>query len=90
MNYSKDLPSMININSEIGVAAALEAKRLSEKYAKDYFTCDDVVTIIGIGKNNARQLFCSSNFPTIEIGNRKVVSALAFALWSLQDSERYM
>ena len=56
MNYTKDLLGMINLNSEIGVAAALEARRLSEKYAKDYFTCDDVVSIIGIGKNNARQL----------------------------------
>lgn len=33
MNYKQDTT---NINSEFGVAAALEARRLSEKYGKDY------------------------------------------------------
>ena len=79
----------VNIISEFGVAAALEAKRLSEKYGKDYLNCDDLVYIMGIGKNNARQLLNSSNFPTIEVGNRKVVSVIAFALWSLQSSDNY-
>ena len=81
MSYRQDIS---NINSEFGVAAALEARRLSEKYGKDYLNCDDLVSIIGIGKNNARQLFNSSNFPTVEIGNRKVVSVIAFAFWSLK------
>jgi hypothetical protein len=86
MSYRQDIS---NINSEFGVAAALEARRLSEKYGKDYLNCDDLVSIMGIGKNNARQLFNSSNFPTVEIGNLKVVSVIAFALWSLQDSNSY-
>ena len=77
---------LLNIKSEFGVAAALEARRLAEKYGKDYLNCDDLVSIMGVGKNNARQLLNSSNFPTVEIGNRKVVSVIAFALWSLQDS----
>ena len=86
MNYLQD---MININGKFGVAAALEAKRLAEKYGKDYLNCDDLVSIMGIGKNNARQLFNSSAFPTIEVGNRKVVSVIAFALWSLKDDDSY-
>jgi hypothetical protein len=86
MSYKQDIS---NINSEFGVAAALEARRLSEKYEKDYLNCDDLVSIMGIGKNNARQLINSSSFPTVEIGNRKVVSVIAFALWSLQDSDNY-
>ena len=73
----------ININSELGVAVALEARRISEKYGKDYLNCDDMVLIMGIGKNNARQLLNSSDFPTIEVGNRKIVSVIAFAFWSL-------
>ena len=81
---------ILNVNSEFGVAAALEAKRLSEKYEKDYLNCDDIVSIMGIGKNNARQLLNSTTFPTIEVGNRKVVSVIAFALWSLQDSDNYV
>jgi len=86
MTYEQDI---VNINSEFGVAAALEARRLAEKYGKDYLNCDDLVSIIGIGKNNARQLLNSTTFPTIEIGNRKVVSVIAFALWSLQDNYKY-
>jgi len=80
----------LNLNSDYGVAAALEARRLAEKYGKDYLSCDDLVSIMGIGKNNARQLFNNSTFPTIAIGNRKVVSVVAFALWSLQDSDKYV
>jgi hypothetical protein len=79
-----------NIKSEYGVAAALEARRLAEKYNKDYLDCDDLVSIMRIGKNNVRQLLNSSNFPTIEVGNRKVVSVIAFALWSIQDDRQYV
>ena len=78
------MKDMYNIRSELGVAAAIEARRLSEKYGKDFFDCEDLVSIVGVGKNNIRQLLNSESFPTIEIGNRKVVSVLAFALWSLQ------
>jgi hypothetical protein len=74
---------ILNINSETGVAAALEAKRLSEKYDKDYFSCDDLIKILGVGKNNIRQLLNSDAFPTVEIGNRRVVSVIAFSMWSL-------
>jgi len=76
--------SIININSELGVAAAIEARRLAEKYGKDFLDCNDLVQIMSVGKNNIRQLMNSESFPTVEIGNRKVVSAIAFALWALQ------
>ena len=86
MNHGQDI---MNISSEVGVAAALEARRLAEKYSKDYLNCDDLVSIMGIGKNNARQLLNSSSFPTIVAGNRKVVSVIAFALWSLQEGYKH-
>jgi len=76
----------LNINSELGVAAALEAKRLSDKYGKDFFDCEDLVAIMGVGRNNIRQLFNSDGFPSQELGNRKVISAIAFALWSLRNN----
>ncbi len=76
---------VINLKSEHGVAAALEAKRMAEKYQKDFFSCDDLVEIMGVGKNNVRDLMSSGRFPTIEIGNRKVVSVISFVLWSLRD-----
>jgi hypothetical protein len=76
-------PAILHINSEVGVAAAIEARRLAEKYGKDFLDCDALVEIIGVGKNNIRQLLNSDSFPTLEIGNRKVVSVIAFTLWSL-------
>lgn len=83
------LPVQINVTSEYGVAASLEAKRLSEKYGKDYFCCEDLTKILGVGMNNIRQLMCRSNFPTIEVGNRKVVSSMALALWSLTHQQEF-
>ena len=74
----------IGIKSERGVAAALESKRIAEKYQKDFLNCDDLVDIMGVGKNNVRELMNSGGFPTIEIGNRKVVSIISFVLWSLE------
>ena len=79
------MTEILNINSELGVAAAIEARRLSEKYDKDFFDCDDLVQIMGVGKNNIRHLMNSDSFPTIEIGNRKVVSIIAFSLWSVKN-----
>ena len=79
----------LNIRSELGVAAAIEAKRLSEKYEKDFLDCEDLVKIMGVGRNNIRQLLNSDTFPTIEIGSRKVVSVVAFTLWSLQTKNKY-
>jgi hypothetical protein len=68
MNHTLD---NLNINSEFGVAAAIEARRLAEKYGKDFLDCEDLVKITGVGRNNIRQLLNSVDFPTIEIGNRK-------------------
>ena len=74
----------LHINSEVGVAAAIEAQRLAEKYNKDFLDCDALVEIMGVGRNNVRQLLNSDSFPTVEIGNRKVVSVIAFTMWTMQ------
>ena len=73
---------------EQGVAAALEAKRLSEKYGKDFFDCEDLIKILGIGRDNVRNLMRSKDFPAKTIGNRKVVSALAFTTWACATDEK--
>lgn len=78
-----------NALPELGVAAAIEARRLSKKYGKDFLTCEDLVSIMGVGTNNIRQLMCSDSFPVITIGNRKVVSVLAFTLWSMRSERLY-
>lgn len=77
---------LINIKTEHGIAAALEAKRIAEKYQKDFLGCDDLVEIMNVGKNNVRELMNSGRFPTIEIGNRKVVSVISFVMWSLENN----
>lgn len=84
------MKNLHNINSEIGIAAAIEARRLAEKHDKDFLDCDDLVKIMGIGKNNARQLLNSDSFPTTEIGNRKIVSVIAFVYWSMQSKDLYI
>ena len=87
MSFSSEIQTQ-NIISEYGVAAALEAKRLSDKYNKDFFDCNDLVSIMGIGQNNIRDLMRSSSFPTVEIGNRKVVSVIGFSLWLTEKNKQ--
>jgi hypothetical protein len=84
MTNSLLLREAIKVDADTGVAAALEAQRLSEKHGKDFFDCEDLIGILGVGRGNVRALMCSDAFPTICIGNRKVVSALALALWATQ------
>jgi len=79
----------LNIHSELGAAAAIEAKRLSEKYDKDFLNCEDLIRIMGIGRNNVRQMLNSDSFPTVEVGNRKVVSVIAFTMWAMQNVSGY-
>ena len=80
---------VLKIISNSGVAAALEAKRLADKYHKDFFDCEDLIAIMHVGRNNVRQLMRSKTFPTVEIGNRKVVSAISLALWLVEKNKRY-
>jgi len=58
-----------------------EVARLTVKYGKEYFDCNDLMVIMGIGRDNARALLRSKNFPTTTVGNRKVVSILSFVIW---------
>ena len=67
------------------LTVALEAERLANKYGKDCFDCEDLQTILGVGRNNVRNLMRRANFPTLTIGGRKVVSAIALAHWLLRD-----
>ncbi len=74
----------LNIENLISV----EAKRLSEKYKKDFLNCEDLIEITGLGRDNVRQLLRSESFPTTRIGKRQVVSILNFVTWiTLQNNE---
>ena len=68
---------------------SLEAKRLADRYNKDYLDCEDLMKITGLGKGNVRALMNRLDFPTITIGRRKVISVLSFARWAyFQDNGR--
>jgi len=81
MSYEQGI---VPVKSELGVAAALEARRLAEKYGRDYLTCEDLTVILGLGINNVRHMINSEDFPVIEVGNRKVISVIAFAYWQVK------
>ncbi|MBT3320622.1 MAG: hypothetical protein HN389_12755 [Clostridia bacterium] len=62
-----------------------EVERLSRKYNKEFLDCKDLMDILGVGRDNVRKLMRSEGFPTISIGNRKVVPIMSFVIWQ-QDS----
>ena len=67
----------INMNSIIEI----EVERLTDKYDKEFFDCNDLIGVLGVGRDNVRTLMNSKGFPVIQIGNRKVVSVLSFVIW---------
>lgn len=58
-----------------------EVERISTKYNKDFLTCEDLIKITGLGRDNVRNLLRSKNFPTTKVGKRQVVSVLNFVTW---------
>ena len=62
---------------------AIETQRLTRKYGKEYLDCKDLMKILGVGRDNARQLLRSEGFPVTTLGNRKVISILAFVIWQM-------
>lgn len=79
MKYYRNDPS-VNIESLI----TSEVCRLSEKYGKSYLDCEELVELTGLGRDNVRALMNSANFPVTKVGNRKVVSILAFVTWQMR------
>ena len=77
--------SVIEMNR--GVAAALEAQRLAQKYNKDFFDAGDLIGIMGLGEANVRKLMARKDFPATKIGNRVVVSALSLAMWEVRHTD---
>ena len=75
-----------NLNIEQLISA--EVKRLSEKYGKSYLDCEELIELTGLGRDNVRALMSSANFPITKVGNRKVVSILAFVTWQMRGFEQ--
>ncbi len=66
----------------------LETNRLSIKYNKDYLTCEDLIKITNLGRDNVRSLMRSKDFPLLKVGNRNIVSVVGFVEWSINKSKR--
>ena len=72
-----------NNNNQLNLDNLIKAEvdRLTTKYNKDFLTCEDLINIMGIGRDNVRNLMRSKNFPTTKVGKRQVVSVLNFVTW---------
>lgn len=63
-----------------------EVERISTKYEKDFLDCEDLIKIIGLGRDNVRNLMRSKNFPITKVGKRQVVSVLNFVTWQVMNN----
>ena len=80
---------MNNTNININDLIQNEVNRISLKYGKDFLDCEDLMKITGLGKGNVRTLMNRYDFPTTNVGKRKVISVMAFARWAyFQDNRR--
>lgn len=62
-----------------------EAKRLSDRYGKDYLTASDIRKITGLGKDKVRSIMSRKDFPSLNLGKRKIVSVVGFASWQIKN-----
>lgn len=65
-----------------------EAKRLSDRYGKDYLTASDIRKITGLGKDKVRSIMSRKDFPSLNLGKRKIVSVVGFASWQIKNMRR--
>ena len=71
--------SAVNIEQLI----ADEVKRLSTQFGKSFLDCENLIELTGLGRVNVRALMHSKAFPVTKVGNRQVVSILAFVAWQV-------
>ena len=71
--------SAVNIEQLI----ADEVKRLSTQFGKSFLDCENLIELTGLGRDNVRALMHSKAFPVTTVGNRQVVSILAFVAWQV-------
>lgn len=72
-------------NKNIDNIISLEVKRLTDKYHKEYFSCEDIMKITGLGRDNVRTIMSKTNFPTVKVGRRIVVSVSGFVMWQFEN-----
>lgn len=78
-NYNKEIETTLNRERLI----ADEVSRLTRKYGKSFLDCENLIEFTGLGRDNVRALMHSKTFPVTKVGNRQVVSILAFVAWQV-------
>lgn len=78
-NYNKATETTLNRERLI----ADEVLRLTRKYGKSFLDCENLIELTGLGRDNVRALMRSKAFPVTKVGNRQVVSILAFVAWQV-------
>lgn len=81
MNYNNYFNNKTELNRERLIAD--ETARISWRYGKSFLDCEDLMKLTGLGRDNMRALMRSKAFPVTKVGNRQVVSVLAFAAWQV-------
>lgn len=78
-NYNKESETTLNRERLI----ADEVSRLTSKYGKSFLDCENLIELTDLGRDNVRALMRSKAFPVTKVGNRQVVSILAFVAWQV-------
>lgn len=78
-NYKKETETTLNRERLI----ADEVSRLTRKYCKSFLDCENLIELTSLGRDNVRALMHSKAFPVTKVGNRQVVSILAFVAWQV-------
>ena len=58
---------------------------MEDRYGKDYLTATDIRKITGLGKDKVRNIMLRKDFPSLNLGKRKIVSVVGFATWQIKN-----
>lgn len=65
-----------------------EAKRIADRYNKDFLDCSDVMQITGLGRDKVREIFNSKGFPVTVYGKKKTVNVISFVIWQFKNNTK--
>ena len=71
---------------QIDLLISAEAKRLAERYNKDFLDIKDIMQITGLGRDKVREIMNSKEFPASKYGKKKTVSIVAFVTWQFKNN----
>ena len=92
-NKNNDILTLLRI-SRIG-GFVMDENKISEEFIKvllsnmkqdpfEMMTVNDVAKDLGMGVNTVNSIFKRDDFPTINLGKRKIVTRLAYYLWKMK------